>query len=388
MRHNLIPLLIALTTLTACGDPEEPDTGNTQIAITSTDDLFDTLARLYAKHACRGHFQCPAIAYRELGRFSDEPSCQAAYDFVEFEEARSIKASAQAGRLTLDAAAAATCLAAGDAALDALPPCALESNKLEVALLPCLGALTGSVPAGQRCYNNAECARGDGLFAYCSADDLPTCYDTSLCVVAEDTDACGVCDRASNVCVEGACIPRGVAGEPCGDYGCAEGLGCRDVTPQGQELQQTACTPYGSLALGERCDSLSARYELCELGLQCAYDQTSQQDRCAMPIVAQRGQPCPSYRAGRCAPGLICTPEEVCDTPRAQGAACRETTQCAPGLACAANDDQTNEGTCQPLKDDGAACLRDDECQPGSRCDYIDATTSRCAPIGPFICTP
>lgn len=376
-------ILIAATLLAACGDPEEPPISKNN-AITNTDDLFDAIGRAATKSACRAHFQCPVIEYRGLSKFKDEQSCLEAYTFFEFDESRTVKASAEAGRLTLDGAAAAACLAAGAAALDALPPCALESDRLEAALLPCLGALEGKVPRGERCYNSNECARGDGSRAYCNADDLPTCYEDSLCEVVEDTcdGACSV----DSVCIEGSCIARGKAGEACGDYGCAEGLGCRDVTPDGQEIQQLVCTPYGSLALGEECRSLSARYELCALGLRCIEAGINQPPRCAAPTVAQRGEPCPSYEVGRCAPGLICTPAEVCGDPLGQGAMCTFTEQCALGLACARPTEDAIGGSCAPLKQDGTSCFADDECKSGSRCDYIDDTNRRCAAIGTFSC--
>jgi hypothetical protein len=388
MRHNLIPLLIALTTLTACGDPEEPAQDSAEI--TTVRELADETYRILNKQRCREHFRCDAYFDINASRFPDEASCIAASSRPYDPDQDAVIAGVEQGRATFDGTGLRACLARGEAMLDALAPCALRDEPLYAAFSGCPAAITGIVQPGQRCVTHSDCA-GD---AYCNAPDIPTCYEESTCVAHSQTcpEPCG----ADAYCDGQLCVPYRTAGQSCEGEPCARGLGCR-TTEVGDTISYT-CTAYGTLDEADTCQGITLHDNLCKPGLACIDEAGAY--RCVRPTLTPRGGACQPQTdlsgPTRCAPGLTCVRIAVvddtlvgtCDDALPTDAPCRDTHECAPGLACVPSQEDSPSGTCQPLKAADTPCFRSDECLPDSRCDYIDDTNRRCAPIGPFICTP
>jgi hypothetical protein len=255
----------------------------------------------------------------------------------------SIQAARVANQLYVDDEALATCVAAiearqCEASLRAFFPHGLTGR----AVGDCANVIVGLLDPGSPCTMDVVCA---GLGVCVQGRCAPACAD---------------------------CPPRKDAGEACAsDDDCASA-----------RCASAAYTCGPKLDAGEACSRSSDCVDgYCDLTFTCA------------PKLGA-GAPCPY--AAACKTGLICDLSDggVCTTPRALGAACDDSSQCASGycdsfsLVCGAKHDLG--GLCVTPADCasgacglgykcvagalGAPCKSDEWCSPTHFCDWATGT--------------
>lgn len=245
-----------------------------------------------------------------------------------------------------------------------------------------------------------------------------------------------VCGGGAGICVDGTCVARPIAGDPCGPGGaCAAGLLCiaeqcaAPVAAGGACAIDDACAPplrcvagvCGALMdAGAACEEAAA----CASGLLCTanacatrpdgacsadapcgnLDFCATPRRCAAP--AGSGGSCDEDAAcvagsrcdagtcvanpgldQACVNGVLCAAELACDADNGSckplpgaGEACAFAIDgphvCAPPLGCVA-------GVCGPLPGAGEACTVDSRCAAGLGCDFT-RNGSVCGPLKPI----
>lgn len=128
--------------------------------------------------------------------------------------------------------------------------------------------------------------------------------------------------------------------------------------------------PCTTLAAGETCvNTDGGAFEVlgtCADGLYCDYTAT----KSCKPRVPAGGD---CFGFDDCVSGLVCSPDNKCGTPPAEGEACTGT--CADGLVCEAS-------VCAKAPVEGEPCSMNGECAEGLGCG--DSNT--CTPLEPLLC--
>lgn len=302
------------------------------------------------------------------------------------EDDEGIIAGIQAGRVTYDRDAAASCIAGfhdlqcADAYFNRSVIVALE---VEVPV--CQDVFQGTVPLAGACYSPVDCAgddtfcdKPDGCSGTCRAfvADGATCspgiavpfaercrLDGSFCdpvdsickPIHADGTACtdDVECRWGHGCVDGVCgaPPPVQTGEAClAAFQCPPNDLCRSETGPGGPY--TCVTRVGE---GASCTTDQSSVPACEAGLSC-FDTGG-------------GLLCHAQQAlgGRCETDSNCTEgwcDSTCVPPRAEGEPCGVedpygTRHCQPGNFC------SDDGTCTALLPDGEPCTNFTQCRSG-----------------------
>lgn len=352
------------------------------------------VARTQHLAACYNDPHSPADSYDDTFRAGQEADCL------------KILPSIAAGRVTFDGKRAAACALAAEAAGAAR--CANgadESSQCPVALI------TGTVPAGGACYDDAtrlyvfgadECAPGN----YCRADACPgTCTPR-----AKIGEACNY-----GTCVDGAyckdekCAATSALGAACTSDSCAKGLACAQVIPaEGSPAPGTCKAPSrpgdacsatdpctlglgcldgkctGHVEMGQRCSDQVP----CFGGFSCI-DRDGKGATCGAPLTA--GAACTS--TAQCAVGDRCLPEGkgVCTAPPQAGEVCSALLGCAVGLVCTAGPDsrcvaRAGAGQACPLRYSAGGCQPDLYCRFDQTCGPVGKEGEPCGAYEPKGC--
>lgn len=216
------------------------------------------------------------------------------------------------------------------------------------------------------------------------------------CSIDQDCKGNAYCAKGMQETCPGYCAELQSAGLPCEmSYQCAEGLICRGRVCQDPPSEGDACTArlgneclpglvcQGATSTTLTCRSIESVYtgregescdgvgKLCEFGLVCASQTSSNTTgfcaaragagavcRAAVPSQCPDTQYCKDKRANvsmRAAPGV----DGVCSPRPAEGEGCDEV-DCRPGARCV--DDPA---VCRALKTAGGACVSDAQCYGG-----------------------
>jgi len=160
-------------------------------------------------------------------------------------------------------------------------------------------------------------------------------------------------------------------GDPCSvDFECTQGAGgAQCVLPSGVNCEGT-CRPM--VAAGQPCRGNTAD---CQDGLSCIGDVCEAPRAVGAACRTDAGQQLPCEDGARCASGL-------CVGPSADGGMCASSSDCADGLWCA-------NSVCVPRRGEGGDCsaanLFDAVCQPCLGCFRRTVTAGQDA--GPPVCT-
>lgn len=294
-----------------------------------------------------------------------------------------------AGRLVYDEALAGECVA-GVAATRCI-----DDEFDDDTLAACLGALAGTLAAGETCHAAFECEAGFcggsagaacpsvcpevlGEGEGCSLLSGPSCDERAglrcsgaVCVRPAGEGAACV-DRngcqSPLVCGQGKCSPLREEGEGCaGDSSCADGLFCEAGGDEGGVCHARA-------AEGEACgaeeDEINAAFKgtQCDDGLVCK-GAGLRDDGTVIPGVCTRPSPeggaCQAEPEGLqiqlsgCLEGLVC-PSGKCEVPPSTGP-CEKHGVCRQDVAYC--DAETS--TCMAFKATGDACAIPPECGGG-----------------------
>jgi len=299
-------------------------------------DALDLLSLLQTKEHCRDYFETHYGA-----------ALEARLDAV------------RSGRWTFDPARAAHCL-------EKLPVACLlfeAEEPLEAFGSVCEEVFEGSVPAGDPCASDEDCA------------------GPATCDTIQDSPAC-----------LGRCLPRAEPGSPCtqaldcstvgGDFAfCSEeqrcvlvtlgapaalgaACGLLDVTDAGAMVvdcegeaycdnrEGGTCRPF--IAVGAECPSEN---EPCEAGARCLRDETNALHCVSFDLRKTAGADCSAdYVVCDAFSGLACAPSGSC-----------EPSPCNPnlGFGCSAGEFCQEDGTCARQKSVGEPCSFSDECPTG-----------------------
>jgi len=227
---------------------------------------------------------------------------------------------------------------------------------------------------GEHCRSNESCVEG----MYCV-------YDTQTC--APFLSAGDTCDSGYDQCVDGyACssgdpstcvVWYGALNDPCGAYGCEEGLWC-------DQSSDDVGVCVSTLGEGEECDANGT----CDDGLYCMDD-----GNCHAP--GELDDPCGVFTEASCVQGLFCDRETVlCKPARAEDETCNPftpVTSCQEGLYCACLADgcpgvssgHDPEDVCVLKVENGESCSSSEECISG----YCSSPLGECAEPPPANCT-
>jgi hypothetical protein len=371
----------------------------------SVDDLVDRMARAQ----CAWQLRCCSgqeIATLSGTTYATEDDCLPRVRLALRAQLEVERALVVSGRLRLDPAVAASCVAAMESR-----PCNIpQPNTFPLPLSTpdatgCIPAFVGNVPAGGKCSGNGDCvpgahclsqsggpvpfegipgtATGDGICAF------PTQKLGDIC--ASDAD----CDASQGLYCRGSdfrCAPFAKEGEPCGTppvspvlIACdaAAGLHCDTTSGLCRRPPQAGepCLSDGSTPSG--CDPDLA------LQLSCVGAGFNGSGVCLTP--GQAGDACGGAGLAPCGPGLICPGQslgaiDTCQAPPRLGQPCTTDRLCGAGTACAATT-----STCEPSGPlpNGAPCAADTDCaslsclaQPsGQRACYPSTASVSCSGV-------
>ncbi len=284
---------------------------------------------------------------------------------------RYFRPSAETGRIGVDPARMAACLARyQNASCDELGR-SFPQDSLDF----CAGLLVGQVAQGGECYVLEDCADLDH-FACHFDPAAPVCENVGHC--RPKTVVGDLCDYSAYSCSPGffcgptaQCARLSAAGEPCSLFSlpCEDGLGCNpqgvceaDSQPVATPLAGAPCassggclTPYVCLIdspntkgtcgpgrkLGEACDDHASD---CGYGLRCVGTATGSVCGYGKPI----GASCIDGGDLRdpCTLGAYCSHDDVCTAKRPEGAACRQFDECQSPLICGYTTTLGGDGFC------------------------------------------
>ena len=252
-----------------------------------------------------------------------------------------------AGRVAYDGEAARACLDALEGA-----SCDTTTEGARVEPAACAQALAGTVADGGTCFDDLECISDS-----CDVPDcgMACCQGTCDPTVAEA--ALGQSCANARCADDAFCNPQRVcaallaAGTPCdGDDECAYGLACSGevcvpAANRGEACADGDCHDLGDFCDGQSCVARRGVGGSCRMGFAGVFD-------CQLPLVCNQqsftceepptaGQACDFF----CAGGLFCNDQNVCEAPRADGAACTSDFDCA-SLYC---DETGAAGMCAPV---------------------------------------
>lgn len=288
---------------------------------------------------CESLSRCLGPAFAATALVEGAASCEETQS-VSLSDLAGYRALVAAGRIEIDGAAAAECLA-GMAEDD----CA--QAELIGPTAACGRIFRGLVADGAPCTTEIEC----GAASYCADGAAPSCTDAGVCTLRH---AIGEACASTGECVHGAfcdgtaCRPipattAGAEGAACGGTaGCVPFLRCH----------AGVCTDpraIGWSALGERCDAALG----CDVGLFCDGATGLCAER--LPI----GAACVFGPMSDCLLDAYCDVSGGPGTCRARlavGAACRGY-DCVLGARCS-----LTTRTCVAAHHLGSACGSEDEC--------------------------
>ncbi len=263
--------------------------------------------------------------------------------------AASIQSSVDAGRLTYDAAAQATCLASIDATT-----CLQILHGVDFT--ECVeSAFTGRVAQGAQCGDSLECSAG-----YCS---FPTGTCPGECVPrVASNGACGADDQcaAGLVCSNSTCSAVTVV---------ADGATCNDVT---EVCGATSyCKPPGTSS--RSCAPLGIEGNACRAATECSASLTCDLVTYTCRAYAARNQPCGTTAACNYFTDY-CTPGGTCGALPVLGESCAYSRWCHGDSWC---DTSLAVPTCVARPTLGQPCTGTGGCDGQAYCDYM-LTTPAC----------
>jgi hypothetical protein len=245
----------------------------------------------------------------------------------------------------------------------------------------CDDALSGSVPLGNACSIDAECA-GNAHCDWGSGTCPGVCAaphtDGQSCVADGDCADSLICQGLGAAGSVGQCRAPATGGQVClGTTGpeCRPELVCLG----GTATASGTCAAIDIVAsgkLGEACD-LTAQ-KLCRAGLSCAVQTVTPSLTFSCIAKLASGAPCTLAIPDPCQDDEICTATQnapttgTCTPMPKLDEACTTAIPCNGDLVCIA-------GKCAALKDTGATCASDAECYSG------DCPNSVC--VGGAFCT-
>jgi hypothetical protein len=417
-RRHLLPPLLALLALTACGGDDDgvatPDAALADAAPPDgppgTPTTVDAFCHEVATRLCAGLGSCGC---RFDVRPYDATTCVEARTAACVTGAAPIAADIAAGRAGFVEPRVAACYADTDALAAA---CTINTGFGGPLPASCSFAIVSTAALGAPCQLStgglAFCAGGTGVCADvctalpapgepCLGDSPGFCGPELVCdggnctapraagAACAAVDACAdglVCDTLGShscvaplaataacestrqcatglACSVGACTALAGEGDGCGDVvgACGAGRGCEQAPET-----RTCGTPD---AAGEMCMS----DDTCVTGLDC----DSNTHVCTAP--PGENQPCPDRH---CAAGLTCSDGKgTCIALPGLGEPCANGDRfCADGLGCDFSDN-----TCEPGPGVGEPCLLnppDQVCAPGLACSFIQGVGSICVERG------
>lgn len=331
-----LTFLLLLALLVACGSDDSSSNGSGGNA-SGPDTIADTdaFATEWADVLCEKIDTC----FAGFAEILAGPNCRDDWKNRIITGLDAFNASAEAGRLTFDSDAWASCVDSARAA-------SCEGLQFDgiFGLLECGESITGNVADGESCGIDLDCA------------------EASFCL-NEPTDACG-----------GVCTPKYDVGTSCDrDDACSNGV-CREVCAE-------------IVAEGEACDENETAEEgqaprVCASGFGCGISEGEMEATCRVTtptFEVTEGQPCGTEEPSNlCEPDLFCGFNEdfslSCKPRVALGETCGVgfLNSCQTGAACVGIDVENMifTGTCEALPGDGEPCLPEGlfRCESGLAC--------------------
>lgn len=333
------------------GGSGEPDS---QVAV-------DAIAASLATAVCDALKGC--VGQAKLAMLTGREDCLARYSAGFAQDAfGTLAESIGAGAIKLDETKLDSCYSDTRAL-----GCDLRTERLPPS---CQEAIGSQRNIGDTCSLDADCA-GD---SFCPVE--ATC-PRSCTATHGAGDACtrdAECQRGA-ICDTGTCkVPVATDGPCAGDSGnvCKDGESCLGS----DDTQPGACVANATVqsgALGAEC---SPGGTLCREGLSCALENGA--FKCVAAVA--RGATCRLALPTQCPIDSYCTAADVtvtgtCAALPAEGKACVQNNQCAPGHVCVT---QGGTATCRKLGDVGDTCVADGLCRSGKCTDGSCALRDRC----------
>ena len=217
---------------------------------------------------------------------------------------------------------------------------------------------------------------------------LPSSCEDAVKGKADLDEACSIdqecmgnafCDQGSQATCPGQCAAPQTAGLPCtASDECADGLLCQ--CPPGTACTNKTCS--APLPEGTACSTLGVRSE-CPAGLVCQGPSGKLTCQAIADVYAAKlGTACDAF-GKLCELGLVCASESTsntmgtCAEPVSSGSTCRRSlpNQCPADEYCKDKKDGVStratpgsDGVCAALPKDSMPCTTDIGCAPGSRC--------------------
>jgi Dickkopf N-terminal cysteine-rich region len=257
--------------------------------------------------------------------------------------------------------------------------CDVQSRRLPAS---CEQAVEGTIDVDGACSIDQECTGND----FCDKGTLETCPG-SCAALQSNGLPCSTSSQCNDglLCRGGTCSAPAAEGDACSQYlvfgECPPGLVCQGMGSPNSLTCQSIATLYS----GKNGDACDAYGKLCQSGLACASQSTSNTKGLCAPIAAAGGKcraavpsQCPSEQycknssagsTARVAPGK----DGVCSDKPGAGQDCDAANGCGKGTVCL-----TTDGQCHTYKRDGETCVEDRECYGGSCPDGTCAEPLQC----------
>lgn len=255
--------------------------------------------------------------------------------------------------------------------------CDVQSRRLPAS---CEDAVEGTVDVDGPCSIDQECTGND----YCDKGSLETCPGSCASLQSNGLP-CSTSSQCNDglVCRGGSCAAPLNEGDTCTQYlqfgECPPGLACQGM---GSSASLT-CQSIASLYVGKDGDACDAFGKLCQDGLACASQSSSNTKGKCSPIAAAGGtcraaapSQCPSDQycksttsSDRVSPGK----DGVCSDKPTDGQDCDTAVGCKKGSICSTVDNK-----CHTYKLDGATCVDNRECYGASCVDGTCAEPLMC----------
>jgi Dickkopf N-terminal cysteine-rich region len=304
---------------------------------------LDDYERAVHEAQCRYLVKC--------GDIEDVETCQRLEVGLRFRLTATERAAIDMGRLRFDGERARECL-------DALAErsCDLTSESNRVPPDACLGVLTGTLPDGEACTDDAQC-----IARQC---DKPVC-NTACC---------------TGTCVGEAAPARAKDGESCEATACEAGLFCDpDVqTCAPLRAREAFCASGEECGYGLACVQGATCEVLPALGQSCSGPCRDRGTTCGSSgtcvEVALAGEACQT--SADCASVYRCDAGKRCVAGAAVGAQCTVNQRCADAGAICDIPEFEATGTCVLPRPDGGSCTRNAHCASLT----CDTATLLCVP--------
>jgi hypothetical protein len=250
--------------------------------------------------------------------------------------------------------------------------CDVQSRRLPAS---CEDAASGTVDVDGACSVDQECTGND----FCDKGSLETCPG-SCAALQTNGLPCSTTSQCNDglVCRDAICTAPLNEGDECNQYlqfgECPPGLACQGMGSS----KPLTCQSIASLYVGKDGDDCDAFGKLCQDGLACASQSSSNTKGKCAPIAAVGGT-CRAAAPSQCPSDQYCkttsagstvrvSPGEdgVCSDKPSDGQDCDTSVGCKKGAVCSSIDDK-----CHSYKLDGESCVDNRECY-GTSC--VDGT--------------